>query len=100
MDSEVVTMAKGFAPCGCPAESDAAGTMTAHREGCNFLEDLLARSDGMQDDPWRTLFARPPTPPEPSPTGLALAESDRRRSSDLEAIDDAYADDSWRTGWT
>jgi hypothetical protein len=100
MDTEVVAMAWGYAPCGCPSKTDAAGTMTEHRQGCDFIEDLLARSEGVDHDPWTTMFSSPPAPPaprEPSQAEVALAESYRRHSSDLEAIDDAYADDSWRS---
>jgi hypothetical protein len=100
LGTEVVAMAKLIAPCGCPSEGDEAGGITEHRAGCNFLEDLLARSAGMQDDPWCFIVASPAARREPSPSELALADAYRRHNGELEALDDAYDDDSWRTGWT
>jgi hypothetical protein len=90
-------MAFTTAPCGCPSEGDEISSITAHLEGCGFLEDLLARCG--TDDPW-THIGKPALAAGRSTAEKALAETYRRHGADLAELEDAYADDSWRTNWT
>lgn len=85
------------APCGCLSEGDENSSITAHRDGCGFLEDLLSRAG--TDDPWTHLFVNPSTGREPGGAEKALADTYRRHAADLAVIEGAYTDDSWRT-WT
>jgi hypothetical protein len=88
---------KFAADCGCLAEGDEHSSITEHREGCGFLEDLTRRSG--HGGAWRHMAGVPAAKRPPDPAELALAESYQRHDGDLAAIEDAYADDSWRT-WT
>jgi hypothetical protein len=73
------------APCGCLSEGDENSNITAHRDGCGFLEDLLARSG--TDDPWTHLFVNPAPDPEPSDAEKALAASYERYAGQLAEIE-------------
>jgi hypothetical protein len=53
-------------------------TLTAHRPGCGFIEDLLERADAESG---------PPPQPEPGPATRALAATYERYAEDLAAIE-------------
>lgn len=73
------------ASCGCLSEGDETASLTAHRDGCRFLEDLLARSG--THDPWTTMFGKPSAEPEPGDAEKALAASYERYASQLAEIE-------------
>jgi len=81
------------APCGCPSEGDERVRLTTHLAGCRFLEDLIEGSCCGAAEPVESV------PRERGTDELALADTYWRHAGDLAAIEDAYADDSWRT-WT
>jgi hypothetical protein len=87
--------------CYCRSVSEGRVRMTTHLEGCPAVEDHLGGS--CYDDlkvPYYADDAGRQVAHEPGPDDQTLADTYQRHAEDLEAIDDAYADDSWRTGWT
>jgi hypothetical protein len=92
MEEEAVTMAQ----CWCPSQGEGSVRMVTHLPGCGFLEDLVAGSCCDVDE------IGPLAAPERelSDAQKALADSRERHDAELAEIDDAYADDSWRTNWT
>ena len=87
-----------MARCYCPSQGEGSVRMVTHLPGCGFLEDLIGGSCCSIGGPV-TPEPVAPEPREPGPDELALADTYRRHSAGLAELDDAYADDSWRT-WT
>jgi hypothetical protein len=74
------------ARCGCPSEGDDRVTLTAHRPGCGFLEELAA-TGGLQVSGPETEAPQP----EPSPAARALAATYAERAGGLAEIDELYS---------
>jgi hypothetical protein len=89
-----------MARCFCPSVGDGPVRMITHLADCRAAEDLLR---GSYADVLSDLAGTRDLPPaatrEPGPDEKTLADSYQRHGQDLAAIEDAYADDSWRTGW-
>jgi hypothetical protein len=89
-----------MARCYCPSVGDGPVRMITHLAGCRAAEDLVSgccyddlRVPYYADDAGRQVTA------EPGPDEKALTDTYQRHAAHLAAIDEAYADDSWRTGW-